>query len=247
MLAKGKMSEYFELNDFIKYAAGDVAPGSADLKVHEEAARQLIRQWEGTSGDSNPRSIMMQLAAKKEFGLKSTSIWWKPGKVEEATKLLETHEKPARMFLREMYNDTQEHLAKQGLKTVRLSRGYRGDIGISPSNNTNPIGKANIKLQPMTSFSASVDVAMSFSRMAGNDNRAILFSEFPASRILSCPVTGYGCKKEFEYVVLGAKSETMLGSFIPDLKRAGNVRSWSKIFTKDVESGIMNAISKVTK
>jgi len=173
----------------------------------EETASFLIKGWATTSGDNNPQSIMMQLAARKEFGLDGTSIWWKKEALTKATTAFEKHEVVTRRFLREMYNDTQAHLAKQGLKSVRMARGFKGSVGITDSTVANPMGHARIKLQPMSSFSSDLDIARGFTTPAVGEagQASLMFVEVPANRILSCPVTGYGCRHEYEWVVLGAQ------------------------------------------
>lgn len=219
-----------EWDDFAAWAY-EIEPGflpSAELS--EKATSVLIRQWACTSGDENPRSILMQLAAQKEFGLEGTSIWWKKEALDKATELFKAHEVAARRFLREMYNDTQEHLAKQGLKSVRVVRGYRGDVGIVPSTLAKKMEKVDIELQPMSSFSSDFKEAKSFAvvRPGSEIESSLIFVEVPANRILSCPITGYGCLDEFEWVVLGSQkkvAETMFGSMLP-----WNAKNWDHLF-----------------
>jgi len=203
-----------EMDDFIRPLSNRIATQDMVLEDYEVATGNLIRQWAFSSGDTNPKSIMMQLAAKKEFGLEGTTIWWEKEALKEAQALFKIHEKASRRFLREMYNDTQEHLKKRGLKTVRVARGYKGDIGIKPSTVEHPISKVKIELQPMSSFSSDVATAKSFTNNVGDSS--MLFVEAPIDRILSIPVTGFGCKKEFEYVILGTpkKAETILSATI---------------------------------
>ena len=226
------------------------------MEESEEAASFLIRGWAGTSGDNNVQSIAMQLAAQKEFALKGTSLWWDKTALNQAKNFLKIdkgkYEVAMRRFLREMYNDTQKHLAKQGLKTIRVARGYKGDIGIAPSTINNPMSITKIKLQPMSSFSADMGTAEKFT-LKGYGDRSLIFCEAPVDRILSCPVTGFGCKDEFEYVILGSqniKGEKAVASLI------GKDRdiSWGQLFfgiLDDPNEGRTQTISrkifKVTK
>lgn len=198
----------------------------------KSAAAELIRGWAATSGDTNPRSIMMQLAAQKEFGLDGASVWWKKDALSKAKELLARYEKPARAFIREMYNDTQEHLAKQGLKTVRVARGYAGDIGITPSTTETPIAKTKIKLQPMSSFTGNLQVARTFATRSSYANVSVLYAKIPASRILSSSYTGFGCNSEREFVVLGSRKhggETMLASMLTK-KEIGRPNHWGRLY-----------------
>jgi len=235
-----------EWNKFKKEFSGSLA-GTSSEQMSADTVDNLIRQWACTSGDNNPPSIMMQLAAEKEFGLKGSSIWWDKTALAEAQTLFKTHEVAARRFLREMYNDTQTYLKKQGLKTVRVARGYIGDTGIAQSTRDNLISKINIKLQPMSSFSSDMRTARSFAIKEAEDS-AIFFADIPVNRVLSCPVTGYGCESEFEYVVLGSQKtggETVL---VSSLKRWGE-SSWSNLFGSGSEfnKNITNAIYGATK
>lgn len=214
------------MDDFIRPLSNRIATQDMVLTDYKVASENIIRQWAATSGDTNPHSIAMQLAAQKEFGLKGTSLWWEKEALAEAKILFKKHEIPMRKFLREMYNDTQKHLAKRGLKTVRVARGYKGDIGIEPSTIANKMSITKIQLQPMSSFSSNFGEARLFAREAPG---SLFYAEIPAERILSCPVTGFGCKKEFEYVVLGSqkiKGEKILASMLTKKQP----ETWNTIF-----------------
>jgi len=196
-------------------------------RTSEETASYLIQQWSVTSGDTNPQSIMMQLAAKKEFNLNGTSIWWEKEALEKATKGLQKYETVMRKFLREMHNNTQDYLKKKGIKSIRVARGYKGNIGISDATVANPMGKVTTQLQPMSSFSSDLSIAQGFStpRAVGGAQSSVFFAEVSIDRVLSCPVTGYGCRHEYEWIVLGAQEkggEAMLATtFDSDKIRAG--------------------------
>lgn len=246
-----------EMDELIRFMSGRFPP-NVSLNDYKKGVSNLIHEWAATSGDTNPRSIMIQLAAKKEFGLKGTTLWWEKEALKEAKELFKIHEKAIRRFLREMYNDTQSYLVKQGLKTVRVVRGYKGNIGIKPSVINNSMSRAKIQLQPVSSFSANFNTAISFSGSATiKSPSSLIFAEIPANRILSCPVTGFGCKKEFEYVVLGSqkiKGEKVLASMITKKQKI----SWDKLFGEkgtfmgqevytNVEENITKEIFKRTK
>lgn len=218
----------------------------------EGCVSELINGWAVTSGDKNVQSIAMQLAAKKEFGLEGPSLWWNKAALKEATKLFEKDEIILRRFLREMYSDTQEHLAKQGLKTVRVSRGYKGNIGIDLATKANKILKADVQLQPMSSFSSDLKSARIFS-LSTDKRQTILFAEVPANRILSCPVTGYGCLDEVEWVVLGsqkAKSERVFASVLEMRKKRPDIENWGQLFgwiDESLDNSVFKEIADRTK
>lgn len=204
----------------------------------ERLSGALIRSWSMTSGNKDKISIMMQLSAEKEFGLKGSSLWWDKTALKEAKSYFKTYGMAIRRFLREMYNDTQEHLKKQGLKTIKAIRGHKGYIGIEPSTIEKPMTTVNIQLQPMSSFSSDFEEAKHFASIfpdkeKKNQYASLFFAEVPADRVLSCPVTGYGCKKEVEWVILGqqAKEDMMQVSVI---KRKGI--SWDELFGEKPEA-----------
>jgi len=228
----------------------------------ERAVEELIRGWAATSGDKNPSSIMMQLAAQKEFGLKGASLWWNKEALAEATTRFKKWELPLRRFLREMYNDTQEHLAKQGLKTVRVTRGVKtGKLptealelpsGIKPSTITNKMSEADVKLQPMSSFSSDFSPAQAFGNPATAERASLYFAEVPADRVLSCPITGFGCLDEAEWIILGSQKaeEKMLESLIGRYYKGTPVRNWRGLFeSKGVsfEEAVSKEIAKRTE
>ena len=251
-----------DMDNLMRFMSERFSPTLA-LEDYEVAARNIIQQWAGTSGDTTPKSIMMQLAAKKEFGLEGTTIWWEKEALKEATELFEIHEKAMRRFLRTMYDNTQDHLAKQGLKTVRVARGHKGNIGINPSTIKNPVTEIDIELQPMSSFSSSFETAQEFATDIFQENN-LFFAEIPANRVLSTPVTGFGCKAEQEFVILGSQKgkEKVLGSVLKkyDSSIADEVNlNWEKLFgatsttLSEEEIGylltekITDAIHRVTK
>ena len=209
-----KMPEWDKLVKYLKSKRKYLElPKGYDM--NEWAASTLIEGWTVSSGDGIAECIAVQLAARAEFGLKGSSIWWQKRALKEATKIFKTHEVAMRRFLREMHNNTQKYLRSKGLKSIRVVRGYVGDIGIKISTPLNPMTTIKIKLQPMSSFSSKFRVAEDFAKVSF-ESESLIFAEVPANRVLSCPVTGFGCKNEFEWVILGAtkEAETMLASRI---------------------------------
>jgi hypothetical protein len=234
-----------EMDNLVRYYSGTGMDTPNPTPYYPNAVRNLIQQWAGTSGDTNAKSIMMQLAAKAEFKLEGSTIWWKKEALKEAEELFKTHGKAAGQFLRLMYEDTQEHLKKLGLKTVRVVRGHTGIIGDTLSTIKNPLYKTEIQLQPMSSFSSDLAIATDFADIDPStraySRASLFFAEIPAERILSTPVTGFGCMEEVEYVVLGSlkKAESVLASTL----RVGE--SWDTSFLNLTEAS--KIIHKVTK
>jgi len=191
---------------------------------------------------------MMQLAAKAEFKLEGATIWWEPKALKEAEELFKVHGDSARKFLRLMYEDTQEHLKKLGLKTVRVARGFNGKVGNLISTVEKPLSQVKLELQPMSSFSSNVYTAKDFATPIGAGDRAIFFAEIPVDRILSTPVTGFGCMAEEEFVVIGSRkiTEKVLTSTIKKWKPGDAVIDWPTIFPK-FDDDMAKAIYEATK
>jgi len=214
-------------------------------EYYSRATENIIRGWAATSGDSIPKSIMMQLAAKAEFKLEGTTIWWKTEVLKEAEELFKIHEKAARQFIRMMYEDTQEHLKKLGLKTVRIARGHKGKIGDILSTIEKPLLKTKIQLQPMSSFSGDINEARVFT--GGADIKNMFFAEVPAERILSTPVTGFGCMDEVEFVVLAAKEKVGETVFVAAIKEEQFSRNFWELFEVKITEGRTQLSVQVSK
>lgn len=74
----------------------------------------------------------------------------------------------------------------------------------------------------------------------------MLYAEVPAERILSCPVTGFGCKRESEYVVLGSQKkagEEVLASTISK-SNVKEARFWFDLFDAAYDYEALEKISE---
>lgn len=165
-------------------------PQDWERAMLETVANSLIQQWAGTSNDHNARSLALQEAAVEEFSLTDTYEWPADTKLKADTNWeLNKHRKLYRVFLREMYNNTQEWAKTNGVKRVRLRRGsgqYAGPVG----------SVANAKLRPMSSFSTNYGTAAGF-----GSNRIEAY--VPIEWVIGNAATGYGCQSEYEWVILG--------------------------------------------
>ena len=172
----------------------------------EERADELIRMWAGTSGDNNATAIAMQLAAKDEFGLDTATLGhFLTRQVEEAQTYYATQAPGLRAFLRAQYDETQEWLAKEGIEDVLVYRGMGlTEAEFAAVKAAGDKGVARIGLQPMSSFSGVSEEALSF---VPEDSGGVLTVRVPKERILGSAQTGYGCKNEAEFVVLGGRDE----------------------------------------
>lgn len=189
----------------------DMNDANSRQKHASEAARTIIAKWAGTSADHDPLAVAMQIAAKEEFGLHDSHHDFESGTVDAAKDKYLNNPKinaGVRAFLREQYNQTQEYFKKNGITHVPILRGMGFDK-IEPMKHIplNTPTKTKMSLQPMSSFSASSSKAHDFTGSmgtgGGGPNKLMIAAMVPVERILGCPQTGYGCKGEHEYVVLG--------------------------------------------
>ena len=103
--------------------------------------------------------------------------------------------------LNAMYDNTQEQLAKQGLKPddeITLFRGVNTDIG-----NMQPGQSMKYKGNAAESWSLSASTASSF-------GHAVLMSKVKAKNILSTFASGFGCMNEQEVVILGGEGSVVV-------------------------------------
>lgn len=61
-----------------------------------------------------------------------------------------------------------------------------------------------VTTNPLTSFSRSRDIALTFAEDSRIDGR-VLWLEVPASKVFSLPISGSGCYLEKEVVLLGGR------------------------------------------
>jgi hypothetical protein len=111
-----------------------------------------------------------------------------------------------RAIARHMYENTQDQLKKEGIDSVLLYRGVNFSAGKAPKW-TQYGRRRNIALQPISSFTSNVEIALRFSGTSSSSYSAhIIAMEVPRERIFSTARTGNGCLNEYEYVVLGGVS-----------------------------------------
>ena len=154
-----------------------------------------IKQWAKTSADHHPVSMMIQLLSKSIFNLENSKIdhldeTSRKQAVNRISNDEETKETIIKL-LKAQYDETQKLLKKKGIKNLYVYR------GVGDSYN----GEKKVVLQPLSSFSLERVVAKNF-------GHNIIQMIVPAEKVFSCPLTGFGCTKETEVVVLGGEYET---------------------------------------
>lgn len=174
-------------------------------------AARLISAWAGSSGDHHAMSVSSQLAIRDAFNMNKEDVEHKAFGILDSKSEDEVHKQSAKElgidvstpekfasykegmkdFALAQYHETQDHLAKLGIKELHLVRGMK--FG---SSSTGP-RKVNVKLQPASSFSTAHSTAHGF---AGGHSLFVV--KVPASQVLGSFCTGYGCTSESEVVVL---------------------------------------------
>jgi hypothetical protein len=187
-----------------------------DYPVPLSPEEQLVHSWASTSLDNNPTAMVLQAAAKKEFNLTGATLDHAGEHISEqygewvVKPEADLQMKGARVFLRTMYNQTQDFYAKNGVTEVTVFRG----LGLPQESVTAEMRSAldservavktlTLRMQPMSSFSTNVNTAANFVGSKDDMYPMILAAKIPVSKIIATPRTGFGCVNESEVVVLG--------------------------------------------
>jgi hypothetical protein len=169
-----------------------------ETALRKTCVSKLVKNWAGTSNNANNVSLVMQEAAKKEFGLGEAEEWtgtgWKP---EEVDALFAKHGPVYQKFLRTQYNNTQKFFSDHNLTEVVAFRGRKDKTGSRES--------AKLTMRPLSSWSYKKSVAVQFAN--GSEERSwkgtLFTATIPVANILSLPTTGMGCLNEQELVLIG--------------------------------------------
>lgn len=167
------------------------------------ASQMFIQNW-AIESMSMGGSLQSQVAARDKYGLTGGEHL---NKHAAALDGWPSFNDPMMASLSRAVLDA-EHAATQRLiketlapnaKTVTLFRGTTGQY-----RETVPGDVVETELNPLSSWSASQDVAMDF---AQGHNGITLKMEVPIEMIQSTPLTGRGCLDEAEFVVIGYPSQ----------------------------------------
>lgn len=169
-------------------------------------ANQRIQAWATSSSMGD--SLYTQRAAAREFGTPVSA--WLQGEFKDkygpngAGAEVQTHQEfeARRRFLRNMYNRTQESL-KDFPDYVTLYRGSSNNQ-VGKVNPTKEKIEVELRSNPLSSWSLSPEVAQRFG------GGRVFKMRVHKSRILSTPLTGFGCLDEQEFVVIGHKGDHAL-------------------------------------
>lgn len=170
----------------------------------EKLVHHLLKVWESVSTQNSSQLMAVQLAAKEEFKLTAKTDHFDPDLFEDAKYRYERGGKVYRAVLRAMYDVTQETLAAAGVDEVVL---FRGEVTRRPQDGKVSSSVDRIVLQPLSSFSARFQTAMSFASFERERVGRVYAVRVPRSRIIGVHGSGFGTTYEFEVVVLGSAEE----------------------------------------
>lgn len=167
-----------------------------------------IQSWAVNSGDSEVQSIWMQMAVKEEFSTTGNPfVAFKPMNSAKTRADIEAGYMAVadwyRSVVRAMYENTQDAFRKDGIDRVSLTRGM--SFGDPPPDWAKP-GQSRPELMPMNSWTTdrktAHDFAMGGAGQGVGSYRVHLDASVPVELIIGSARTGFGCRSEWEFVVL---------------------------------------------
>ena len=223
----GRVADNPDWIDFLKtemaeqFAASGAKIIGADAAFDEQAVVGMIHQWAVSSADTDELAIALQACAREEFAAEIHGVPLTSHFTLDIDKVFDVVKGQGadlgiRRFLREMYDETQEWLTKQGVdEYVIMYRGQHwGDLpestafkfALSETQTAYAGESGGLQLQPLSSFSTSLDTAKQFA--AADDYHIVTAARVPKSRIIGTCQTGFGCKRETEMIVLGGTDDS---------------------------------------
>lgn len=224
--------------DFKQYVSTIPVEGSGKSNEGhtKDVIRSLVRDWSMSSGDTRPKSVSMQVAAKDLFGgdVNHLMVNFDPSSLPDGTspsgvrrckanqlelglEMGDIKMKAKKAFLMAQYDETQSYLKENGIKELIV---YRGQQGVHSKLDHG--ANIDLSMQPLSSFSADSGVAGQFAWSSNSPTQkrpAIIAAVVPANRILSLPNTGLGCTMEREVVIVGGKARATVISDPDDVRR----------------------------
>jgi hypothetical protein len=170
------------------------------------AASYLVRAWAETANDDAASSLWLQDRARDLFGLPGTLDWdHSPEALAEKAAISAVGpDADVDVVMAAMYERTQALLRERGIASVRAWRGWSWVDDEHVPAWAKAGGEAVVPHRPMSSYSLSREVAERFAAEAGRGDSLTRW-DVPAERIVACPLTGWGCLREQELVVLGSE------------------------------------------
>lgn len=195
-------------------------------QLSQEAAvkvgvREIVDTWAGTSGDTDPEALAFQRAVKDEFGVdarmpvgyeKNSPSYVHGRNVlsrDETDEVYKATGPFMRRVARAMYEETQEQLAKAGIKEVSVHRGVNfGQRGDKSPEWFEQLKRGSAVTRPisekvLSSWSSSSGVASKFAVIGGRGQACLIGATIPARQVFCTARTGMGCLNEYEFVLFG--------------------------------------------
>lgn len=200
----------------------EISAEQYDAMVRDAAAASLIHEWAGTSNDESARSLAMQEAAQREFGLQGTAPWkMSDGTRSEVDALTGMRGDVYQDFVRAQYDSTQDLLDNAGVESVPLYRSMGVERNTENALIPERFDERAVELRPMSSFTTDASLASGWSN--GGGVRLTLEGQVAADRIMGTPYSGVGCFGESEMVVLGGGDATFSGDHLGAAGDLGNI------------------------
>ena len=180
----------------------------------------FVGQWAKTSSDEHPLAYAIQIAIAQEFGLRKnyeklvTMLRW----VEENKNIPDFSKRVAwvynrlkpllHAFVRSVYEHTQKVLRESGLEEIWLIRGLTLREGIKVKRYFDRFKHTAL---PASSWTTDKRTALGFALSKDEGEIGVLFTtkvkKDQFERVLSTPVSGFGCFGEAEFVLLGINDD----------------------------------------
>jgi len=185
-----------------------------------EALNEVAIAW-GSSSTGSVQSLILQLAVRKEMGLSSSIVSHLESSLEykKAVRVLEDKSisKGASLFVRAVYNNTQDLLKANGINEVYAYRGatytktptyLQNKANKKGGVERQPTIRVEASTQPLNSWTTDFGIAIDFAESTENAASASIFaSKIPATRIFSTSADTLGEGWQSELVILGGVDE----------------------------------------
>jgi GNAT superfamily N-acetyltransferase len=177
----------------------------------QSVASRIVTSWSESSCDHRQASIAVQAAARRVFGLDDSKLTQDELDVLNAkrprygeTPVPKVVERILDAAVRFQYDATQKYLKDRGIEEVVLFRGTGSPRSLKRQPSQQELDEGTwetIDSHPLSSWSSQIEQARQFTRSDG----VMMTMVVPRERIYAIPMTGSGCLREHEFIVLGGQ------------------------------------------
>lgn len=198
---------------------GAKTPGEKALWAVYNAYNRIAQ----TSADEasvthDPLRLALDDAARAEFGLRDARPAPASAAQAQAQRDYAAAQPGLRLFVRAVYNDTQQWLANHGVHEVYLYRGARYASGAEPKNVTynNRVEVGKIASNPLSPWATNIYTASAYAHSwsehdaAHNGYGITRAAAVPATRIFAMEQQGFAAAGEAEVSVLGGLDSVLV-------------------------------------